>query len=258
MPVDLHVAERIATITFNRPEAMNAYDREMREQAYEVWRRIDTDDAIDVAVVTGAGDKAFCTGSDLKNSMPPADSHARMLLMGGDPGVLLHGFHPRKPMVCAINGFALGGGLELALACDIRIASDNARMGLTEAKVGSIPGSGGAQRLARAIGRSDAMLMLLTGTLIDSATALRIGLVSRVVPQAELMDNAIEIARQIASNGPLAVRAIKRLVDQGLDMPLPQALEMDRYFMGLLRDSEDRIEGRRAFAEKRKPVFKGR
>ena len=97
-----------------------------------------------------------------------------------------------------------------------------------------------------------------TGTLIDSATALRIGLVSRVVPQAELMDNAIEIARQIASNGPLAVRATKRLVDQGLDMPLPQALEMDRYFMGLLRDSEDRIEGRRAFAEKRKPVFKGR
>jgi E-phenylitaconyl-CoA hydratase len=148
--------------------------------------------------------------------------------------------------------------MEIALACDIRICSENAQFALSEVKVGSLPGSGGTQRLPRAIGMSDAMLMLLTGDRIDAAEALRIGLVSRVVPRAQLLDTAKEIAGRIAANAPLSVRAVKRMVQQGLDMPLSHALDVERYAFGLLFNSEDRVEGRKAFAEKRKPNYKGR
>jgi E-phenylitaconyl-CoA hydratase len=258
MSIDIHIDHHIAVVTLNRPEAMNAYDAEMRQQAYAMWGRLRDDPDIHVAIITGAGEKAFCTGSDLKNSMPPAESYAQMMLTGGDPGGILHNFGTDKPILCAINGYALGGGLELALACDIRVASDHARFGLTEARVASIPGSGGIQRLPRTVARSDAMLMLLTGDMVDAAEALRMGIVSKVVPPAELMSCALAIARRIADNGPLAVRAIKRLVQQGMDMPLAHALDVDKYMLGLLRDSQDRIEGRIAFKEKRKPVYRGR
>ena len=148
--------------------------------------------------------------------------------------------------------------MELALACDIRIASENAQFALSEVRIGSIPGAGGTQRLPRAIGASNAMLMLLTGDRFDAQEALRIGLVSKVVPQSELLDQARAIAQRIAQNAPLSVRAIKRLVYQGLDMPLPAAMDAERYVFGLLRDTEDRIEGRKAFQEKRVPNYKGR
>jgi len=258
MPVDIEVEDRIATVTLNRPEVMNAVDAQMRADLRRVWDRVRTDDDINVVIVTGAGERAFCTGSDLKATMPPPESAAALLFGTGEAGGTLEGFGTDKPIVCAINGHALGGGLELALACDIRIASDNARLGLTEARIGSVPGSGGMQRLPRTIGKSDAMLMLLTGEPVDAAEALRTGLVSRVVPRAELMRTAREIAARIAANGPLAVRAIKRTVLAGLDMPLEHALQVDKYVLGLLRDTEDRIEGRLAFKEKRAPVFKGR
>lgn len=258
MPVDVTVEDRIATVVLNRPEAMNAYDKAMREDVYRLWDRLREDDDIHVAIITGAGEKAFCTGSDLKNTMPPGESYAELMLGGGDPGGILHRFGTDKPIICAINGYALGGGLELALACDIRIAAATAKLGLTEVRVASIPGSGGIQRLPRTVGKSDAMLMLLTGDMIDAAEALRIGLVSRVVPKAELMATARSIAERIAANGPLAVRAVKRLVLSGQDMPLGHALEVDKYMLGLLRDTEDRIEGRNAFKEKRRPVYRGR
>lgn len=258
MALDIDVRDGIATIILNRPEAMNAYDKAMREEIYAMWDRLRNDDSILVAIITGAGERAFCTGSDLKNSMPPSESYAQLMLAGGDPGGVMHGFGTDKPIICAINGYALGGGLELALACDIRIASENAVMGLTEARVASIPGSGGIQRLPRTIAKSDAMLLLLTGDKIDAAEALRMGLVSKVVPSAELMETARAIATRIVGNGPLAVRAVKRLVTRGLDMPLDHALEVDRYMFGLLRDTEDRLEGRNAFKEKRKPVYRGR
>jgi E-phenylitaconyl-CoA hydratase len=148
--------------------------------------------------------------------------------------------------------------MELALACDICIASDNARLGLTEAKIGSIPGSGGVQRLPRTASKSDAMLMLLTGDPVDALEAYRMGLVSKVVPFPELMPTARGIAERIARNAPLAVRAIKKLIVQGLDLPLVHALEVDKFMFGLLRDTEDRIEGRRAFQEKRAPQYKGK
>jgi E-phenylitaconyl-CoA hydratase len=258
MPVDVTVQNRIATIVLNRPEAMNSADPQMREELYRLWDRLRDDDDIHVAVITGAGDKAFCTGSDLKLTMPPKESFAELSFGRNRPGTMLHGFGTDKPVICAVNGFALGGGMELALACDICIASDNARFGLTEARIGSMPGSGGVQRLPRTVGKSDAMLLLLTGDVVDAQEALRMGIVSRVVPREELMPAAMRIAERIAANAPLAVRAIKRQAMAGMDLPLAHALEVDRYVFGLLRDTEDRIEGRVAFQQKRPPVFKGR
>ncbi|WP_144640480.1 enoyl-CoA hydratase/isomerase family protein [Bordetella genomosp. 13] len=258
MPLDFTVADHVATLTLNRPEAMNSIDPDMRAELKAAWRRIDEDDDIRVAVLTGAGEKAFCTGSDLKKTMPPKESFAELTFGRPESDHLLAGLDTDKPLICAVNGYAMGGGMEIALACDIRIASANAVFALSEVRIGSIPGAGGTQRLPRAVGASDAMLMLLTGDRMDAEEALRIGLVSKVVPHAELLPAALEIARRIAQNAPLSVRAIKRLVYAGRDMPLPAALDGERYVFGLLRDTEDRIEGRRAFQEKRPPVYKGR
>lgn len=258
MPINITVENHVAVVLLNRPEAMNSIDPEMREELYAAWDRIRSDDDIRVAIITGAGDKAFCTGSDLKKTMPPKESYAELLLGRNAPGNMLHRFGTDKPLICAANGYAIGGGLELALACDICIASENAKFGLTEVRIGSIPGSGGVQRLPRAVSKSNAMLMLLTGDTIDAAEAYRIGLISKVVPAAELMPAAHDIAERIARNAPLAVRAVKKLVTQGMDMPLVHALEMDKYMFGLLRDTEDRIEGRKAFQEKRKPKYQGK
>lgn len=247
----------VATVTLDRPEAMNAVDPESEAELLACWKRIETDSAIRVAVVTGAGDKAFSTGADLKKTMPPAESYAAKAFGAGDESFVSH-MPKEKPVICAINGYALGGGLELALACDIRIAVPRARFGLPEVKVGTIPGAGGTQRLPRMMGASDAMLMLLTGDMIDAAEALRLGLISRIVPSENLVAEAQGLARKIAANAPLSVRAIKRLVADGRALPLDQALRLERFVWGLLRDTEDRIEGRRAFQEKRPPNYVGR
>jgi len=256
--VEITVEQQIAVVTLIRPEAMNSVDPEMRQSLHKTWERIRAEDEIRVAIVTGAGDKAFCTGSDLKKTMPTQDSFARQVFAQPSSGAIVAGLATDKPLIAAVNGYAMGGGMELALACDIRICSENAQFALSEVKVGSLPGSGGTQRLPRAIGMSDAMLMLLTGDRIDANEALRTGLVSRVVPQAQLLATAHEIAARIAANAPLSVRAVKRLVQQGMDMPLSHAMDVERYVFGLLYGSEDRVEGRKAFAEKRKPNYKGR
>jgi E-phenylitaconyl-CoA hydratase len=256
--VEITVEKRIATIVLNRPEAMNAVDPGMRALLHQTWERVRSDNDIWVAIITGAGEKAFCTGSDLKKTMPTSDTYAQQLFASPNSGALIAGLGTDKPLIAAVNGYAMGGGMELALACDIRVCSTNAQFALSEVKVGSIPGSGGTQRLPRYIGMSDAMLMLLTGDRIDAAEALRTGLVSRVLPPAELLPAARAIAEKIAGNAPLSVRAIKRLVHQGQDMPLSHAMDTERYVFGLLFNSEDRIEGRKAFAEKRKPEYKGR
>jgi E-phenylitaconyl-CoA hydratase len=256
--VEISVADNVALVTLNRPQAMNAVDPVMRGLLQETWRRIKTDDDIRVAVIIGAGDKAFSTGGDLKTVMAETESFAELTFARETSAAMVAGMETDKPLIAAINGYAMGGGMELALACDIRICSDNAQFALSEVRIGSMPGSGGTQRLPRFIGMSDAMLMLLTGERIDAREALRIGLVSKVVPQAELLNAAREIALSIAANGPLAVRAVKRLVRQGMDMPLTHALDTERYAFGLLYNSEDRLEGRKAFAEKRKAKFKGK
>jgi E-phenylitaconyl-CoA hydratase len=258
MPVLYEVSERIATVTLNRPDALNSLDPESLAELNDAFQKANADPDVRVIILTGSGDKAFCTGSDLKKTMPPKESFAELTF--GRPKWLypFAGMEIDKPMLCAVNGYALAGGMELALACDIRIASTNAQFGQSEVCIGSIPAAGGTQRLPRMIGMSDAMLMMLTGNRIDAEEALRIGLVSRLVAPVELMSVAREIASKIAENAPLAVRAVKRLVRDGLDMPLLAGIQAEQFALGLLRDSKDRIEGRVAFQAKRKPHYEGR
>ena len=258
MPIVKTVQDGVAIVTLNRPEAMNSIDPESNEQLLAIWDEISIDEDIRVLVLTGAGERAFCTGADLKKTMPPADSAARQVFRAGTRHSNFGTLQTDKPVIAAINGYALGGGLELALLADIRICSDNAQFGLPEVRVGSIPGAGGTQRLIRAVGHSDAMWMLLTGERIDANEALRIGLVSKVVPFSVLQDTAVNLARAMAANAPLAMTAAKRLAMTGRELPLAGGLELERQAFGVLRDSEDRLEGRRAFADKRAPVFRGR
>jgi len=251
------VEDGIAVITLNRPESMNAIDPETSAELIDACHRIREDRDIRVAIVTGAGNRAFCAGADLKKTMPPADSFAELTFNGSPKSHWVDEIDLDKPTICAVNGLALGGGLEMALACDIRVAANTASFGLTEVRIGSIPGAGGTQRLPRAIGLSNAMLMLMTGEPIDAAEALRIGLVSRVVARDELLVTAKTIARKIAANAPLAVCAVKSLAKRGLDIPLKSGINQERLTWGVLRDTKDRIEGRLAFQQKRKPIYKG-
>jgi len=258
MPIDFKIENRIATVVLDNQGAMNAVNPEMRKTLLDLWPRIKADDDIWAVVITGAGDKAFCTGNDLKNSQPPHESHAELTFGRGVNDNLVSTLDTDKPLICAINGFAMGGGLELALACDIRIASDRAQFALPEVKIGAIPGSGGTQRLPRLVGLGAAMKLLLTGDRIGAEEARRIGLVTDVFAHEQLMPKAYELAERILANAPLAVRAVKRLVRQGLEMPLPIAIDAERQVWGLLRDTQDRLEGRAAFKEKRKPKFQGK
>lgn len=257
MPITTIIENGVALVTLNRPEAMNSIDPESNLQLLQVWEEVSSNDSIRVLVITGAGERAFCTGADLKKTMPPSDSAAKQLYGDGGKPLNFGSLQTHKPVIAAINGYALGGGLELALLADIRLCSGNAQFGLPEVRVGSIPGAGGTQRLIRAVGQSDAMRLLLTGERIDAAEALRIGLVSKVVPLADLQKTALDMARLMAGNAPLAMTAAKRLALAGRELPLDVGLELERQAFGLLRDTEDRLEGRRAFAEKRAPVFRG-
>ena len=264
-------ADGILLLTIDVPgQTMNVITPEVNADLAAAVARIKSDDAVKGAVLTSGKASGFMAGADLKGMAEIFGDG------GGDPAKskmanLFDGVYALnkqlreletcgKPVAVAINGLALGGGLEFTLACHYRVCADNPKivLGLPEVLVGLFPGGGGTQRLPRLIGRSDAMLMLLTGEPMDAADALRTGLVSRVVPRAALRDEALAIARRIAANAPLAVRAAKRLVNQGADLPLGAALAAERTAWGLLRDTEDRLEGRRAFAEKRLPVYRGR
>lgn len=257
MSIILEISDRVATVTLDRPEAMNALDPESLAALNETFQRLNADPSVRVVILTGAGPRAFCTGSDLKKTMPPKEGFAELAFGGPQAYYPLAFLDIDKPVICAMNGLALGGGLEMALACDIRIACSTAEFAQSEVRVGSIPAAGGTQRLPRMIGTSDAMLMMLTGDRIDAQTALRIGLISQVVEPQDLLTAADKIARRIADNAPLSVVAIKRLVRQGLDLPLVAAIQSEQYVLGLLRDTRDRLEGRKAFQEKRSPQFNG-
>jgi enoyl-CoA hydratase len=209
-----------------------------------------------VVVVTGAGGRAFSAGADIREFVAPQvpvkfrESRRRVdfrQAMDRCP----------QPIIAAIRGYAFGGGLELALACDIRIAGDDARLGLTEVDLAIIPGGGGTQRLPRLVGRGKALEMILTGARIDAREALRIGLVERVVPAAELTASALELARTLAAKAPVALRYAKEAVVKGLELPLADGLRLENDLATLLRTTEDRIEGAKAFLEKRKPRFTG-
>ena len=249
--------DHVATIILNRPEAMNALDPETMHELTAAFAECQMNDQVRVVILSAAGTRAFCAGADLKKTLATDKAFVELEFGAGQEESELR-VGTDKPFICAINGIAVGGGLELALNADIRIASDAARFGLTEAKIGSMPGGGGTQLLTRAIGYSNAMYMALTGEIIPAAEALRLGLVSKVVTPEELLPTAKAIATAIASNAPLSVRAIKKVAKQGLDMPLDAGLRLERYTWGLLRGSKDREEGRKAFAEKRKPVYQGK
>lgn len=256
MPVDFSVEDHIAWITLNRPEAMNSLDPESVTQLAQSWAEVRNNDDIRVAVLTGAGWKSFCTGTDMKKTPPPSECMASIWLREGQP-IIPH-MKMWKPIIAAINGYAIGGGLEVALACDIRIASTNAKFGLTEVKVASLAGLNGTQCLPRAVPQAVAMKMLLTGAMIDAQEALRFGLISDVVEPAELAELAKKYAGMIAANAPLSVKAAKQAALMGLDMPLDHGIAFSHLLWGTLRDTEDRKEGFEAFSEKRAPQWKGR
>lgn len=254
MPVSLDQSDGIATLIVNRPDKLNAMDMGTYAEITDAFRAIEHDDAVRVGVITGAGDRAFSAGADLKAMHGAGEQRPGWAPWSADRWDL--GATTTKPMIAAINGYALAGGLELALVCDIRIASENAQFGTPEVRWDLLHGYG-AYRLPQVVGLSHAMEMLLTGAFIDAATALRIGLVSRVVSPAQLMPTAYEIARAVAANGPTAVRMTKELVQRGLELPLENYLRLVRMFYDRIDDSQDQREGLRAFAERREPAYEG-
>jgi E-phenylitaconyl-CoA hydratase len=259
MPILYEKADRIATITINRPEALNAIDPQTNEELIAAWADFRDDPEVWVGILTGAGDRAFCAGADLKELIPSLTDQARRGgLTAFNFGGITRGFTTWKPLIAAVNGFALAGGTELALACDIRIASETARFGQPEVRWAIIPGAGGTQRLPRAIGLSAALEIILTGRQVDAQEALRLGLVHRVVPAAEVMTEARRTAEALLANGPLALRAAKQAAIEGMDRSLAEGLALElQLFADLLR-TEDAAEGPRAFAEKRTPRYRAR
>lgn len=253
----------VLRVTIDRPEARNALNLEMSRCLSETWIELRDDPDLRVATITGAGDKAFCAGADLKEiagfyaSMSPIERRERGEHEPGLGGITRN-LDPGKPVVAAVNGHCLAGGLEIALACDLRVASEHATFGLPEVRRGIIPGAGGTQRLPRLVPEGVALEMLLTGEAIDAETALRLGLVNRVVPAPRLLDEADALAHRIAANAPLAVQAIRAAVRRGRHLPMDEALRIEQFYAEPVRATEDAAEGVRAFAEKRSPVFKGR
>jgi enoyl-CoA hydratase/carnithine racemase len=250
---------RIAVITINRPERMNAIDPEASRELLSAWSDFRDDNELWVAIFTGAGERAFSAGLDLV-AVAEAFSGGPMggLQFGVPFGGITRGFEIFKPMIAAINGHCLAGGLEMALCCDIRIAAENATFGLMEVTRAIIPGAGGTQRLARAIGLPKALELIITGSRIDAQTALRYGLVSQVVPLPELMPKAMALAELICQNGPVAVRLAKEAACRGYDMTLEQGLAVEQKLSDEVWGTEDAREGPVAFAQKRKPEYKGR
>ena len=256
-PVLYEVADHVATITLNRPDVRNAMNTALREAMLERFTALATDDDVRVIVVKGAGDKAFSAGADIREFVEPlVPTQFREQRKRIDFRQAMD--RCPQPIIAAIRGVALGGGLELALACDIRIAADDAQLGLTEVNLAIIPGGGGTQRLPRLIGRGKALEMILTGARIGAAEALRLGLVERVVPAAEVLAAAQDLARELAGRAPVALRYAKEAVVKGLGMSLDDGLRLEGDLSTLLRTTEDRLEGARAFLEKRKPSWKGR
>jgi enoyl-CoA hydratase len=245
-----------AYMTLNRPTALNALNTSLRSDLKQFFTDIQADPDVRVVVITGAG-RAFCAGADIKewreSTSAVADREDRLQLNFWQAMSRCE-----APIIAAINGYALGGGCELAMCCDIRLASDRAQLGLTEVTLGIIPGGGGTQRLPRLIGRGKALELILTGQRIDAHEALRLGLVEQVVPHDQLGATVEGLVQTIISRAPLAVKYAKEALVRGLELPLEAGLKVEAERSMLLRTTEDRMEGARAFKEKRPPQFKGR
>jgi enoyl-CoA hydratase len=250
------LTDGIAQVTVNRPDKLNALNAIVIAELGDAVTRIETDSAIRGVVVTGAGTKAFVAGADIDELTEQGVTGGRTRALIGQQ-VFRRLERCGKPVIAAVNGFALGGGCELAMACHLRVASENAKFGQPEVKLGIAPGYGGTVRLPRLVGKTRALELLLTGDMIDAEEARRIGLVNRVVPADRLLDEAEGLLRAILANGPLAVRACLEAVDAGYDMTVDQALLLEASYFGLLSATKDMREGTKAFTEKRKPAFKG-
>jgi enoyl-CoA hydratase len=253
----VETADRIRVLTVNRPDKLNALNAEVMASLDAAVEAARTDDSVGVVIITGAGEKSFIAGADIGelSKLSPVEGREHAL-----KGQAVVGKLERlgKPVIAAINGYALGGGCELALACTIRIASENARFGQPEVKLGIIPGYGGSQRLARVVGEGRAMQLCLTAEQIDAAEAHRIGLVNKVVPAGQALAAAKEMAKAILANGPVACRYVLEAVRRGLDMPLSEGLVFEATLFGLCAATSDMKEGMTAFLEKRPAKFTGR
>ena len=256
MAIDYKKEGRIAIFTINRPEALNSMNMEAVRELHETMVDFRDDPELWVGIITGAGEKAFSAGADIKDTLPFMKEHRDS--PWATPAIPMRGLELWKPLIAAINGLALGGGLEIALACDIRIASENARLGVPEITLGLIPGWGGTQRLPRMLPWCKAMEILLMGRPIDAQEAYRIGLVNKVVPLEQLMPTAREWAEVICQAGPLAVRAAKEAAIRGCSMTLEDGLRLENSLEAYLLGTEDFAEGTTAFVEKRKPVYKAK
>jgi len=250
--------QSIGVVTFNRPQVLNALNHATMVELSAAIDELDRDENVRCIVLTGAGPKAFVAGADINELRAIGDSAQASEFAAWGQAVLFKIENLHKPVIAAINGYALGGGCELAMACDIRVAADGARLGQPEINLGIIPGYGGTQRLPRLVGKGYAKWMILTGEAISAQEALRVGLVDQVVPAAELMQSARELALKIASKAPLALRFAKECVNTGTETDLATACAFEASQFGLACGTEDRVEGTSAFLEKRPALFKGR
>jgi enoyl-CoA hydratase len=250
-------ADHVTVLTLNRPDKLNALNAELLEALSAALRDLEADDTLRCAILTGAGDKAFAAGADIAAMSEMTTTQAkRFAELGHSIGARIE--QARFPVIAAVNGFALGGGCELALCCDFIYASDKAKLGQPEVNLGVIPGFGGTQRLARRVGAARARELCMTGDMVGADEALRIGLVNAVVPHAELLARVHDVAKKIASKGPLAVASVKRAILRGADVPLPTANELEATAFAALFGTQDQREGMKAFLEKRPATFEGR
>ncbi len=245
----------VALATVNRPDKMNALNGEVRCAVFEALDELEGDDDVRVVVLTGAGDRAFIAGADISEFRDARPVEQYRSMQDGDIYDALEDF--RKPVIAMINGYCLGGGCELAMACDIRIAAEEAKLGQPEINLGLIPGGGGTQRLPRLVGEGRAMKMIMTGEQVSGAEAERIGLVDGVVPREELEEHTLEMAREIASKSPLALQAAKESILEARRTSLPEGRKFERGWFSLLFSTDDMDEGVTAFLEKREPEFTG-
>ncbi len=254
--IRVDVQDRLAIVTINRPEVRNALNSDVVRELTAAFERLARDPQVGAIILTGAGDKAFVAGADIKEMVGKSGLEMQAF---SELGRRLGDAMERcpKPILAAINGYALGGGCEIAMACDLRLASENAKIGQAEINIGIIPGFGGSQRLPRLVGSGWAAQMVFTGEAVDAATAERIGLVNRVVPADRLLEEARSLARKMLEKSPVALSLAKACLRVAQEMPLPQGLSYEAAAFGVVGATQDKVEGMTAFLEKRKAVWKG-